>query len=51
MLDTDSTVFLDDFIKGSTVRIRLEYELRNSISNEINLKASLSLSVASKKAK
>ena len=51
MLDTDSTVFLDDFIKGSTVRIRLEYELRNSISNEINLKASLALSVASKKAK
>lgn len=51
MLDTDSTVFLDDFIKGSTVRVRLEYELRNSISNEINLKASLALSVTSKKVK
>jgi hypothetical protein len=51
MLDTDSTEFLDDFIKGSTVRIRLEYELRNSISSEINLKASLALSVASNKVK
>lgn len=50
-LDADNSVLLDEYIKGSTVRIRMEYELRNSISSEINLKASLDLSVAPKKAK
>jgi hypothetical protein len=51
MLDADNTVLVDEFIKGSTVRIRMEYVLRNSISSEINLKASLALSVASNKVK
>lgn len=51
LLDVDDTLTLDEFIKGSTVRIRLEYELRNSIVNEINLKTSLDLSVAARKAK
>lgn len=51
LLDVDNTVTIDEFIKGSTVRIRMEYELRNSIVNEINLKTSLDLSVAAKKAK
>lgn len=47
MLDADNTLLLDDFIKGATVRIRMEYELRNSISADINMKASLALSVSS----
>lgn len=51
LLDVDSAVTIDEFIKGSTVRIRMEYELRNSIVNEINLKTSLDLSVAAKKSK
>jgi len=51
VLDADNTVLLDDYIKGSTVRIRMEYELRNSILNEISLKTNLSLSMATKKGK
>lgn len=51
MLDADNTLLLDEFIKGSTVRIRIEYELRNSISTEISLKASVSVNVAANKSK
>ncbi len=51
MLDADSTLLVDNFIKGSTVRIRVEYVLRSAIASDINLKASLGLSVAPNTAK
>jgi hypothetical protein len=51
MLDADTTLLLDDYIKGSTVRIRMEYVLRSAISSDINLKASLGLNVAPNTAK
>lgn len=51
MLDADDTILLDEFIKGSTVRIRMEYELRNSIATEISLKASVAVNVATNKSK
>ena len=51
MLDADSTHLVDNYIKGSTVRIRIEYVLRNVIASEINLKASLGLNVAPNTAK
>jgi hypothetical protein len=51
MLDADTTLLLDDYIKGSTVRIRIEYILRSAISSDINLKASLGLNVAPNTAK
>lgn len=46
MLDADTTRLLDDYIKGSTVRIRMEYVLRNTLASDISLKASLGLNVA-----
>lgn len=51
MLDADTTLLLDDYIKGSTVRIRIEYVLRNVISSDINLKASIGFNVAPNTAK
>jgi hypothetical protein len=51
LLDADNTALVDEFIKGSTVRIRMEYELRNSIINAISIKSTLALSVASNKVK
>jgi hypothetical protein len=51
MLDADTTILLDAFIKGSTVRIRMEYILRNSISSDLNLKVSMGLDVAPNAAK
>jgi hypothetical protein len=41
MLDADTTVLLDDFIKESTVRIRMEYVLRDATSADMTIKASL----------
>ena len=51
MLDADTTLLLDDYIKGSTVRIRIEYVLRNAISSDLNLKASIGFNVAPNTAK
>lgn len=41
MLDADTTLVLDQYIKESTVRIRMEYVLQSGISSDINLKASI----------
>ena len=41
MLDADTTLVLDQYIKESTVRIRMEYVLRSELSTDINLKASI----------
>lgn len=44
VLDIDNSRFLDDYIKGSTVRIRMEYELRDALNADVSLKASLGFS-------
>jgi len=41
MLDADTTVLLDEYIKESTVRIRMEYILSSAISADITIKASM----------
>jgi len=41
LLDADTQTLLDEYIKGSTVRVRLEYELREGLLRDIVLKASL----------
>lgn len=41
MLDADTTLVLDQYIKESTVRIRMEYVLRTITTTDISLKASL----------
>lgn len=46
MLDIDNSRLLDDYIKGSTVRVRMEYVLRSALTADVSLKASLGLSVA-----
>jgi hypothetical protein len=51
MLDIDNSRFLDDYIKGSTVRVRMEYVLRNSLNSDVSLRTSLGFSVAPNTAK
>lgn len=41
VLDIDNTRFVDDIIKSSSARVRMEYVLRNSLSTDVSLKASL----------
>lgn len=41
MLDANTTLVLDQYIKESTVRIRMEYVLRTALSTDISLKASI----------
>ena len=43
LLDADIKTLLDEYIKGSTVRLRMEYELREELATDITLKTSLSL--------
>ena len=51
VLDIDNSRFLDEYIKGSTVRVRMEYELRNSLNSDASVKASLGFSTAPDTAK
>ncbi len=46
VLDIDNSRFLDDYIKGSTVRIRMEYILRNTLNVDASVLASLGFTVA-----
>lgn len=44
VLDIDNSRFLDEYIKGSTVRIRMEYQLRDGLNTDVSVKASLGFS-------
>ena len=46
VLDIDNSRFLDEYIKGSTVRVRMEYELRDALNSDVSVKASLGFSTA-----
>lgn len=46
MLDIDNSRLLDDYIKGSTVRVRMEYVLRSALTADVSVKSSLGFSVA-----
>lgn len=46
MLDIDNSKVLDTYIKGTTVRVRMEYVLRSVLPADMSLKASLGFSVA-----
>jgi len=41
VLDIDNSHFVDDIIKSSAARIRMEYTLRNSLSADVSIRASL----------
>lgn len=44
VLDIDNSRFVDDYIKGSNLRIKMEYELRNGLTSEISVRAAVNLS-------
>ncbi len=41
VLDIDNSRFLDDYVKGSNLRIRMEYVLRNSLSSDVSVRAAI----------
>ena len=43
MLDIDNSKFLDDYLKGGNVRIRLEYVLQSGLTTDLSIKASVGL--------
>ena len=43
---SDTTILLDEFIKESTVRIRLEYVKRDVTNADITIKASMDFNAA-----
>lgn len=51
MLDIDNSKLLDEYIKGSTVRVRMEYILRTELSADVTIKTILGFSVAPNTAK
>jgi hypothetical protein len=51
MLDIDNSQVLDEYIKGSTVRVRMEYVLRMPLTADVSLKSSIGFSVAPDTAK
>ena len=46
VLDIDNSRFLDEYIKGATVRVRMEYVLRESLNADASVKATLGFTVA-----
>ena len=42
VLDIDNSRFVDDYIKGNSLRVRLEYVLRNSTTMDVSIRTSLS---------
>ncbi len=46
VLDIDNSHFLDEYIKGSTVRVRMEYVLRNTLTIDVSLHVSLGFNTA-----
>lgn len=44
VLDIDNSKFLDEYIKETTVRVRMEYVLRNGLTTDVSVKASLGFS-------
>jgi uncharacterized protein YceK len=41
-LDIDNSRFVDDYIKGSSLRVRLEYVLRSNTTSDVSIRTSLS---------
>jgi len=44
ILDIDNSRFLDKYIKGNNLRIRMEYVLRKAMSTDVSVRASLNFS-------
>ena len=44
VLDIDNSRFVDKYIRGSNLRIRMEYVLRNELTTDVSVRTSLSFS-------
>jgi hypothetical protein len=44
ILDIDNSRFLDKYIKGNNLRIRMEYVLRKAVATDVSVRASLNFS-------
>lgn len=44
VLDIDNSRFLDNYVKGNSLRIRAEYVLRSGITSDVSVRAALSFS-------
>jgi len=44
VLDIDNSRFLDTYIKGNSLKIRMEYVLRENITSDVSVRTSLSFS-------
>jgi hypothetical protein len=48
ILDIDNSRFLDKYIKGNSLRVRVEYVLRKELSTDVSVRASLNFSSSPK---
>jgi len=46
VLDIDNSKFLDDYIRGNSLKIRLEYILRNANTTDVSIRTALSFTSA-----
>lgn len=46
VLDIDNSRFFDKYIKGNTLKVRLEYVLRDSLKTDVSVRTSLSFSAS-----
>jgi len=44
VLDIDNSRFVDNYIKGTSLRIRMEYVLRDSLTEDVSVRTALSFS-------
>lgn len=44
ILDIDNSRFLDNYIKGNSLRIRMEYVLRNGLTTDVSVRTALTFS-------
>ncbi|MCY1547703.1 hypothetical protein D9M68_837730 [compost metagenome] len=46
VLDIDNSRFVDDYIKGRNLKIKMEYVLRNELTASVNIRAAINLSAS-----
>ena len=48
VLDVDNSRFVDNYIKGNNLRIRMEYVLRNSLTSDISVRTAINFNSSPK---
>ena len=44
VLDVNNSRFVDDYVKGNNLRVRMEYSLKSSLSSDVSLRAAINFS-------